>query len=156
MVNPFRAVSREDHDALQKRLAEATKARDDAKREASGLRVELRREIENAERLTALCARAIMSVEILRKTLVERQVGVAANRDPSLVQVVSSLPELQKKRRGFIPLQKRRRVAAKRQEAEEVRRNALPTIKAQLPDIPLTEADTMAMQDAIGELKETS
>jgi hypothetical protein len=151
MLNPFTAVSREDHQKLGSLLADTRQARDDAQREASGVRVELRREVENAERLTALAARAVQSAEIYRLALIERQIG--AKRDPSLVLVVNNLPDAPKKRHGFTPLKKRRREAQKRNEAAEVRRNALPKLTADLPPVPLTAGDLEAMREVLTTLE---
>jgi hypothetical protein len=154
VVNPFSAVSRAEYEALAEALSDMQRQRDDAVRESSGLRIELQREIENASNLTTLCARAIKSAEILEQALIERQIG--AKRDPSLVLVVGNLPEAPKRRHGFIPLNKRRREAAKRQEAAELRRSALPKLTAELPAIPLTQKDREVMREALEDLnKET-
>jgi hypothetical protein len=138
VVNPFTSVSRTEHNKVLGRLATASDELADSQREVTALRIELQREIENAERLTDLMNRALASVQILREALVERQIG--ARKDPALV-LVANLPEGPKKHHGFTRLNKRRRMAAKRDEAERVRRNALPTLTAQLPEIPLTTED---------------
>ena len=150
MVNPFRAVSQVRYDELLAQLQVVEQERDDAKREASSLRAELKREVENGERLTALAARAIKATEILEQTLIERQIG--AKKDPSLVLVVNNLPEAPKARHGFTPLRKRRRAAAKRSEAEQLRRNALPKLTAELPAVPLTKQDREVMREAINQV----
>src|SRR5689334_16398333 len=121
-VNPFKAVGRAEYEALLGRLSEAERARDDARREAAALRIELGCEVKNAERLTELGARAVRSAEILEQALVERQVG--KKRDPSVVLVVNNLPEAPKRKPGYVPLHKRRRLAARREEEEQLRRNA--------------------------------
>jgi hypothetical protein len=155
VVNPFNAVSREQHDGLATCFLLLVGMVQDAGREAMSLRGEVAREIKNGENLTALCARAVRSTEILEQALIERQIG--KQRDPSLVLVVNSLPEVAKRRTGFMPLNKRRREAVKRSEAESVRRNALPKLTAELPTLPLTKADREAMREAITELsKETT
>lgn len=155
MVNPFNAVSREEHDRLAACCLLLVSMLQDAGREANALRGEVAREVRNGENLTALCARAVRSTEILERALIERQIG--KQRDPSLVLVVNSLPEQPKRRRGFIPLNKRRREAVKRSEAESVRRNALPKLTAELPELPLTKEDRDAMKEVIAELsKETT
>jgi len=152
MINPFRAVSLDVYEELKDELFKVLQERDDAQREVSALRIELKREIQNAGRLTALCARAVESVEIYRQALIERQIG--AKRDPSLV-LIANLPDAPKRQHGFMPLQKRRRAAAKREEVEQVRRTALPKLTAELPAVPLTSGDREAMREAVDELKET-
>jgi hypothetical protein len=154
MVNPFKAVSQTDHGKLNDKLTVALQERDDARREAAALRVDRDNELQNGERLTSLAARAIQSTEIYRLALIERQIG--AQRDPSMVLVVSNLPEFGKKRYGFIPLNKRRREAAKRVQAEETRRNALPKLTADLPPVPLTQDDLNAMREVMVDVKENS
>lgn len=151
MENPFTAVSREKFAAIEQRLFAEQNKCDDLRREITGLRRQLQDEVENAGRLTALCARAVKATEILERALVERQIG--AQRDPSLVLVVGNLPE-PAKRRGFVPLQKRKRDSRKRARLEDARRSALPTIDAALPAVPLTAADREAMRSAISELDE--
>jgi hypothetical protein len=149
-VNPFNAVGREEYDALSARLGEMERERDDARREGAALRIEVGREVKNAERLTELCARAVRSAEILEQALIERQIG--KERDPSLVLVVNNLPEAPQRRGGYVPLHRRRRLAVRREEEEQLRRNALPKLRAELPEIPLTGEDREAMREAIAEL----
>jgi hypothetical protein len=153
MVNPFTGVSLAEYHALEIELFTERFGRDDAQREVSGLRIQLQREQENAGRLTELAARAVATVNILEQALIERQIG--SKRDPSLV-LIANLPDARKKQHGFVPLKKRRRDAAKRNEAEAVRRNALPKLTAELPSVPLTKQDREAMREAVGDLsKET-
>jgi hypothetical protein len=155
LVNPFNAVAREEYDRLLAFSALLIGALQEVGGEVLAVRREVVREVRNGERLTDLCARAVRSAEILEQSLIERQVG--KQRDPSLVLIVNNLPEAPKRKVGYVPLQKRRRLAARREEDEQLRRNALPKLTAELPDIPLTKEDREAMREAILELsKETA
>jgi hypothetical protein len=154
VVNPFKAVPREDYNALAVCFLLLIGKLEDAELETKMVRAEVVREVKNAENLTHLCARAVQSTDILEQTLIERQIGV--ERDPSLVLVVGSAPE-QKQRRGFIPLSKRRRDAAKRSDLESSQRSMMRKVTATLPPLPLTKEDREAMREVIQELmKETA
>lgn len=137
MVNPFNGVSRDEYNKLAASLTKANRERDDAKRETSALRVELRREIENAERLSSFAGDAVETIEILEQTLIERQIG--AQKDPSLVLVANTDAIKDPRRHEFVPLRKRRRMAKRKQQSEETKRSALPTLKAELPKVPLSK-----------------
>jgi hypothetical protein len=146
-TNPFNAVTREEYDHLLAFTALLVGVLQDAGREIASVRAEVVREVENGERLTDLCARAVRSAEILEQALIERQIG--KQRDPSLVLVVNNLPEAPKRKAGYIPLLKRRRLAARREEEEQLRRNALPKLTVELPEIPLTKEDRAAFREEV-------
>lgn len=150
LTNPFTAVSREEYQKLQRSLETCQQDLADKQREVAALAAELEREMRNGARLTDLCARAVASVETLEAVLTEHQIG--KDRDPSMVLVVQNLPGAPKRRQGFIPLHKRRRLAVKKEEDAQVRRNALPRIKAELPAVLLTKQDRAVMRDAVAEL----
>jgi len=153
VVNPFTAISREEHQRLERLVLSQTRELEDKQREIAALAQQLEREMNNAERLTRLCGRAMASLEIVEAALVERQIG--AKRDPAMVLVVNNLPDPPKRHRGFMPLHKRRREAAKKEAAQQTRRSALPKLEAELPDLPLTKEDREAMRAVIAESSET-
>lgn len=149
-------VTQEAYNTLKRQLEDANAARiaseeacEQAMNDATYWREEAARELENGERLTRLAARAVMSAEILEKNLTERQVAIDKQGKPGDVHVVDNLKDVKNKRHGFVPLRKRRQLAIKREDAEQVKRNALPRIKAELPPVPLTQADRDAMRETI-------
>lgn len=145
------AVSRDDYLALEQLLAEIVLQRNEARKEVAQLAKELTAEIENGQRLTNLAARAVQSVQKIRQAFTEYQIGEAAQGDPTQV-LVANLPPPKKKQRGFIPLGRRKQLARRKEQDEQTRRNALPKIKADLPELPLTAEDEALMSEAIAEI----
>lgn len=153
MVNPFNAVPRSEYSNLATWFLLLVGLLEDAGGEIKALRAEVAREVRNGENLTALAARAIVSAEILKEALIERQIGKRNQGDLGRV-LVANLPGKKETKSRYVPLHKRRRDAERNQRDEAIRRNALPKLLADLPPLPLTDDDCELMKEAVDVVKD--